>query len=49
MDKKEKLYELKNYNKRLLIKDISTYITQYIELINEFIFTCYRNNTSPKL
>ena len=37
MDKKEKLYELKNYNKRLLIKDISTYITQYIELINEFI------------
>jgi hypothetical protein len=37
MDKKEKLYELKNYNKRLLIKNISNYITQYIELINEFI------------
>ncbi len=37
MDNEEKLYDLTNYNKRLFIKNLSDYITQYIELINEFI------------
>ncbi len=37
MDQKEKLYDLHNYKKRVTLKNISEYITQYIELINEFI------------
>ena len=37
MDQKEKLYDLQNYKKRVTLKNISEYITQYIELINEFI------------
>ena len=37
MDNKEKLYDVSNYNKRLFMKHLSDYITQYIELINEFV------------
>jgi hypothetical protein len=42
-EKNEKIYDIKNYFKRIYLKSSSNYITKYIDLINEYVIHASEN------